>query len=120
MPDSEVDTRTPSRVGVLLINLGTPDGTTYWPMRRYLAEFLSDKRVIEWSRLYWYPILYGIVLTRRPSRSGANYDRIWNREKNESPLRTSQPRRASRCATSRASCCNGIQRLKPSAPAGGC
>lgn len=42
------------KVGVLLVNLGTPDGTDYWPMRRYLAEFLSDKRVIEWSRLYWY------------------------------------------------------------------
>lgn len=57
-------------------------------MWRYLREFLSDRRVIETSRLIWYPILYGIVLTRRPSRSGANYDRIWNREKNESPLLT--------------------------------
>ena len=57
-------------------------------MWRYLREFLSDRRVIETSRLIWYPILYGIVLTRRPSRSGANYDRIWNREKDESPLLT--------------------------------
>ncbi|ASV84725.1 ferrochelatase [Ochrobactrum quorumnocens] len=57
-------------------------------MRRYLAEFLSDRRVIEWPRLFWYPILYGIVLNTRPKRSGALYDRIWNREKNESPLRT--------------------------------
>ena len=76
------------KVGVLLVNLGTPDGTSYVPMRRYLAEFLSDRRVIEWPRLLWYPILYGIVLNTRPKRSGALYDRIWNREKNESPLRT--------------------------------
>lgn len=76
------------KIGVLLVNLGTPDGTGYGPMRRYLAEFLSDRRVIEWPRLFWYPILYGIVLNTRPKRSGRLYDRIWNREKNESPLRT--------------------------------
>lgn len=74
--------------GVLLVNLGTPDGTDYRNMRRYLAEFLSDRRVIEWPRLIWYPILQGIVLTVRPKKSGAAYARIWNREKNESPLRT--------------------------------
>jgi len=76
------------KVGVLLVNLGTPDGTSYAPMRRYLAEFLSDRRVIEWPRIFWYPILYGIVLSVRPKRSGKLYDRIWNHEKNESPLRT--------------------------------
>ncbi len=76
------------KIGVLLVNLGTPDATSYWPMRRYLAEFLTDRRVIEWSRLFWYPILYGIVLNTRPRRSGKLYDRIWNRERNESPLRT--------------------------------
>ncbi|ENS78302.1 ferrochelatase [Brucella melitensis] len=76
------------KVGVLLVNLGTPDGTSYGPMRRYLAEFLFDRRVIEWSRLIWYPILYGIVLNTRPRRSGRLYDRIWNHENNESPLRT--------------------------------
>lgn len=59
------------KTGVLLVNLGTPDGTDYWSMRRYLAEFLSDKRVIEWSRWLWYPILYGIVLSKRPQKSGA-------------------------------------------------
>lgn len=69
------------KVGVLIVNLGTPDGTSYAPMRRYLAEFLSDRRVIEWSRLFWYPILYGIVLNTRPKRSGALYDRIWNHER---------------------------------------
>lgn len=77
-----------SKVGVLLVNLGTPDGTSYVPMRRYLAEFLSDRRVIEWPRILWYPILYGIVLSVRPRRSGKLYERIWNYEKNESPLRT--------------------------------
>jgi len=75
-------------IGVLLINLGTPDGTDYWSMRRYLAEFLSDRRVIEWSPLYWYPILYGIVLNRRPQRVGEAYKAIWNNELDESFLRT--------------------------------
>ncbi|HEY5818283.1 MAG TPA: ferrochelatase [Mesorhizobium sp.] len=79
----------PSRkIGVLLVNLGTPDGTDFWPMWRYLREFLSDPRVIELNRAIWYPILYGLVLTTRPKKSGANYAKIWNREKNESPLRT--------------------------------
>jgi protoporphyrin/coproporphyrin ferrochelatase len=76
------------KVGVLLVNLGTPDGTTYAPMRRYLKEFLSDRRVIEWPRAAWYPILYGIVLNTRPKKSGRAYDLIWNKERNESPLRT--------------------------------
>lgn len=76
------------RIGVLLVNLGTPDGTEYGPMRRYLREFLSDPRVIELNKAIWYPILYGAVLTTRPQKSGANYAKIWNREKNESPLRT--------------------------------
>ena len=76
------------KVGVLLVNLGTPDGTDRASMRRYLAEFLSDRRVIEWPRAVWYPVLYGIVLNTRPKKSGALYDKIWNREKDESPLRT--------------------------------
>ena len=76
------------RIGVLLVNLGTPDGTSYGPMRRYLREFLSDKRVIEWPRIAWYPILYGIILNTRPKKSGAAYASIWNTEKDESPLRT--------------------------------
>src|SRR6476660_9747670 len=59
----------PRKVGVLLANLGTPDGTDYGPMRRYLREFLSDPRVIEMNRALWYPILYGAVLTFRPSKS---------------------------------------------------
>jgi ferrochelatase len=76
------------KVGVLLVNLGTPDGTDYWSMRRYLAEFLSDRRVIEWSRFLWLPILHGIVLSKRPQKSGAAYKEIWNNELDESPLRT--------------------------------
>ena len=76
------------RIGVLLVNLGTPDGTDYWSMRRYLAEFLTDRRVIEWSPVYWYPILYGIVLNRRPQRVGEAYKSIWNEKLDESYLRT--------------------------------
>lgn len=76
------------RIGVLLVNLGTPDATDYWSMRRYLREFLSDKRVIEWPRAVWLPVLHGIVLMRRPQRSGQAYNAIWNRERDESPLRT--------------------------------
>jgi len=76
------------KIGVLLLNLGTPDGTDYWSMWRYLREFLSDPRVIELNKAIWYPILYGLVLTTRPQKSGKNYEKIWNRQKNESPLRT--------------------------------
>ncbi|MDX8477674.1 ferrochelatase [Mesorhizobium sp. VK24D] len=76
------------KIGIMLINLGTPDGTGFTPMWRYLREFLSDPRVIELNKAIWYPILYGLVLTTRPKRSGANYARIWNTERNESPLRT--------------------------------
>jgi ferrochelatase len=76
------------RIGVLLVNLGTPDGTDFRSMRRYLKEFLTDKRVIEWPKAVWYPILFGIVLNTRPKKSGKAYDEIWNRELDESPLRT--------------------------------
>lgn len=76
------------KLGVLLVNLGTPDGTDVTSMRRYLREFLSDRRVIEWSRLFWYPILYGIVLNTRPRKVGKAYELIWNKDLNESWLRT--------------------------------
>ena len=59
------------RVGVLLMNLGTPEATTYWPMRRYLKEFLSDRRVIEVPRLIWWPLLNLIILTKRPGPRAA-------------------------------------------------
>ena len=77
------------KVGVLLVNLGTPDATDPASMRRYLREFLSDPRVIEWPKIIWWPVLNGIILMRRPRRSGEAYDKIWNRELDESPLRTS-------------------------------
>lgn len=76
------------KVGVLLVNLGTPDGTDYTSMRRYLKEFLTDKRVIEWPKIAWYPILFGIVLNTRPGKVGKAYETIWNKERNESYLRT--------------------------------
>jgi ferrochelatase len=78
----------PRRIGVLLVNLGTPDATDYWSMRRYLAEFLSDRRVIEENRLKWWLILNLVILTFRPGRKGPDYDKIWNKERNESPLKT--------------------------------
>lgn len=76
------------KVGVLLVNLGTPDGTDYTSMRRYLKEFLTDKRVIEWPKIAWYPILFGIVLNTRPGKVGKAYEAIWNKDRNESYLRT--------------------------------
>lgn len=76
------------KVGVLLLNLGTPDATDYWSMRRYLKEFLSDQRVIEEPRWKWWPILNLIILTVRPGPKGRDYESIWNRERNEGPLKT--------------------------------
>ena len=76
------------RIGVLLLNLGTPEGTGYWPMRAYLKEFLSDRRVIETSRWIWWPLLNLIILTTRPGKKGKDYASIWNNERNEGPLKT--------------------------------
>ncbi len=76
------------RVGVLLLNLGTPDGTGYWPMRRYLKEFLSDQRVIEEPKWKWWPILNLIILTVRPKKKGHDYASIWNTQRDEGPLKT--------------------------------
>jgi len=76
------------RIGVLLVNLGTPDSTGYWAVRRYLKEFLSDRRVIEENRLKWWLVLNLIILTVRPGRKGRDYEKIWNKERNESPLKT--------------------------------
>lgn len=77
-----------ARVGVVLVNLGTPDDTDYWSLRRYLEEFLSDKRVVDYASWKWQPILQLAILTRRPFISGKAYKSIWNTEKNESPLLT--------------------------------
>lgn len=76
------------KTGILLVNLGTPEATSFWPMRAYLKEFLSDKRVIEKSGLKWWLILNGIILLKRPTSSGLAYKKIWNYALNESPLKT--------------------------------
>ncbi|MEP3442546.1 MAG: ferrochelatase [Sulfitobacter sp.] len=76
------------KIGVLLANLGTPDNYDYWSMRRYLSEFLSDRRVIDYSPWLWQPLLQLVILTKRPFASGAAYKSIWNEAENESPLMT--------------------------------
>lgn len=77
-----------ARTGLLLVNLGTPDGTDKKSMRLYLKQFLSDRRVIEVPRLLWWVILNGIILNVRPKKSGAAYDRIWLKDDPDgSPLR---------------------------------
>src|SRR5215831_9090126 len=75
-------------IGVLLVNLGTPDATDADAVRRYLKEFLADKRVIEETGLVWKIVLNGFILRFRPRRKGRDYAKIWNREKDESPLKT--------------------------------
>ncbi len=87
LPAGHVPVKT-GKIGVLLMNLGTPDATDYWSMRRYLKEFLSDRRVIETSRAIWWPILNLIILQTRPEKKGKDYETIWNTEKNESFLKT--------------------------------
>ncbi len=76
------------RIGILLANLGTPDNHDYWSMRRYLNEFLSDRRVIDYSPWIWQPLLQLVILTKRPFSSGAAYKSIWNEAADESPLMT--------------------------------
>jgi protoporphyrin/coproporphyrin ferrochelatase len=76
------------RVGVLLVNLGTPDSADARGVRVYLKEFLSDPRVIEDQGLLWKLVLNGIILRIRPGRKARDYQKIWNRAKNESPLKT--------------------------------
>ncbi len=76
------------KIGVLLANLGTPDNYDYWSMRRYLSEFLSDKRVIDYPSWKWQPLLQLVILSKRPFSSGAAYKSIWNEEAGESPLMT--------------------------------
>src|ERR1700759_4863019 len=78
----------PERVGVLLVNLGTPDTADTRGVRVYLREFLSDPRVIEDQGLKWKLVLNGIILLVRPRRKARDYRKIWNTEKNEPPLKT--------------------------------
>ena len=76
------------KIGILIANLGTPDGYDYWSMRRYLNEFLSDRRVIDYAPWKWQPLLQLIILSKRPFTSGAAYKSIWNEAEGESPLMT--------------------------------
>tara|TARA_B100001059_G_scaffold215798_1_gene233632 strand:+ start:2493 stop:3485 length:993 start_codon:yes stop_codon:yes gene_type:complete len=74
------------KTGVLLINLGTPDSTGWWDIRKYLKEFLSDRRVIEVNPFIWQIILNLFILTFRPAKAAHAYKKIWRKESNESPL----------------------------------
>ena len=85
-PKDHIKIPTP-KIGVILVNLGTPEATNYTSMWKYLREFLSDKRVIELPRIFWYPILYFIILMVRPKKSGKLYEKIWNKKKGISPLK---------------------------------
>jgi ferrochelatase len=85
---------TPERIGVLMVNLGTPDSPSYFAVQRYLRQFLGDRRVINTSRWIWLPLLYGVVLPFRPMRTVRNYRKIWMPE--GSPLAVYSGRLASR------------------------
>ena len=74
------------KTGVLLVNLGTPDSTNWWDIRKYLKEFLSDRRVIEVNPIIWQVILNLFILTFRPSKTAHAYKKIWLKDQNESPL----------------------------------
>ena len=74
------------KTGALIINLGTPDSTGWWDIRKYLKEFLSDRRVIEVNPILWQIILNLFILTFRPSKTAHAYKKIWRKESNESPL----------------------------------
>jgi len=82
-PDYQHDT--PEKLGVLMINLGTPDAPQTAPVRRYLAQFLSDPRIIELPRWLWMILLHGVILRTRPSRSASAYREVWS-EQDGSPL----------------------------------
>jgi len=86
-------------VGVLVVNLGTPDATDAQSVRRYLREFLHDRRVIEEDTIVWKLVLNAIILPLRPRRKGLDYEKIWNREKNESPLKTITRSQADKLST---------------------
>ncbi len=92
--------RPPSHVGVLLVNLGTPDTADAKGVRVYLKEFLSDPRVIENQGLVWQLILNGIILRTRPRTKARDYLKIWNTERNESPLKTITRSQAEKLARS--------------------
>jgi ferrochelatase len=89
----------PVKIGVLLVNLGTPDAADAPGVRRYLKEFLSDPRVIENQGAVWKLVLNGIVLPIRPRLKARDYRKIWNIEQNESPLKTITRAQAEKLAT---------------------
>lgn len=75
------------KCAVLLVNLGTPDAATPAAVRRYLREFLSDRRIVDLPRALWLPVLHGVILNVRPAATARNYAKIWRTESDESPLR---------------------------------
>ena len=77
----------PRKTGVLMVNLGTPDAPTAGSVRKYLAEFLSDRRIVDYPRLFWLPLLYGVILNVRPAKTAKAYASVWRTDTNESPLR---------------------------------
>ena len=91
-------TQSAAAVGVLLVNLGTPDAPEPGAVRRYLAQFLSDPRVVELPKLFWAPLLHGIVLPSRAKISAAAYAAVWDKEADESPLRSITRAQAERLA----------------------
>ena len=86
MPQSHMATKG-GKMGVLLVNLGTPDSTSVKDVKKYLREFLSDPKVVELPRLLWLPLLYGVISTFKAPKSANNYKKIWNHALNDSPLR---------------------------------
>ena len=86
------------KIGILLINLGTPDGPQFWQVRQYLEEFLSDPRVIETPRIVWWPILNFFILNARPGRVAKQYAAIWNKQTGEGPLKATTRSQAEKLA----------------------
>ncbi len=84
--DEDLPRATKGSVAVLVCNLGSPDKPDTASVRRYLREFLSDRRVIELSPWIWKPLLNGVILVRRPAKTAHNYQNVWNKEHNEAPL----------------------------------
>ena len=91
--DQDVSSTEQARIGVLICNLGTPEAPTPKAVRRYLAEFLSDPRVVELTPVLWWPILHGVILNTRPKRSARAYEKIWTEQ--GSPLMVISERQAS-------------------------
>ena len=89
-----------SKIGVLLVNLGTPDAPTAPAVKRYLAEFLSDTRIVDYPRAFWLPLLHGVILNVRPAKTAKVYEMVWHKETDESPLRFYTRRQAENLAAS--------------------